>query len=449
MHRTLTESLLRFLPVLVLFFGVCPSALAVHTIGINFNSNADVDVDNVTGTAGTVPQANWNNTENRSGSVPAGSVINESGATVGGMSVAWTADAAHAVGGNDGTGEGDDTALMHGGLEAQDETYTGDNEIALTGIPYARYNLYIYVNGWNDANRDGEIQLAVGGSVAPGSQRQFDVMGLEFVDGTHTHSESTGVDGEGTYVLWENLTAANVTAQARKISDNMLITGLQVVEVEVPVLSDQVVGVNFNANNAALVDLVTGIAGAVPHANWNNTSGRMGAAAGAVLEAGGASLEGMAVSWTANAAHPVGGSNGTGEGDDTALMHGGLEAQDATYTGTNEITLTGIPYADYSLYLYVNGWNTAERDGEAQLEIDGSVVTESQRQFDVMGAEFVDGTHVHSESTGADDEGTYVLWENLTAADLVVQFRKIGLNTMITGLQIAASPPDGTILIVR
>ena len=45
------------------------------------------------------------------------------------------------------------------------------------------------------------------------------------------------------------------------------------------------------------------------------------------------------------------------------------------------------------------------------------VVSGSQRQFDTMGAEFVDGTHSHSESRGATDVGTYVLWEDLVSAD--------------------------------
>ena len=197
--------LLSFLFVALLLGGLCPSTSAAGSIGVNLNSSIPAAVDLVTGTAGAVPQANWNNVSNITGTVSAGSVIDSSGATVGGMSVSWSGDAAWSVGGLDGTGEGDDTALMHGGFEEQHTTYGLGSEVSLTGIPYTRYNLYAYVKGWN-ADRDGEIQIKVGGSVVSGSQRQFKAMGTEFIDGTHSHSESTGSTDIGTYVLWEDLT---------------------------------------------------------------------------------------------------------------------------------------------------------------------------------------------------------------------------------------------------
>ncbi len=432
------------------FIGALAANAAIAgSIGVNFNASAAANVDNVTGTAGTVPQGNWNNAQGRSGTFSSGAVIDDNGMPMTGVSVSWLGDAALSLGNTAATGEGDDTALMHGGLESRDTAYTGDTEISLTDIPYTRYNLYLYVNGWDAGNRDGEIQLVVGGDVVLGSLRPFDTMGIEFDDGTHSHSESTGDDDEGTYVLWENLTAADVTAQVRKINSNVMIAGLQIVEVAAPDVSDQNIGVNFNPRAAAAIDPVTGVAGAIPQTNWNNVSDKTGAVTGAVLEASGATLEGMSVSWSGNAAHSVLGGAATGEGDDTALMHGGLEAQVTAYSGDNEISLTGIPYAEYDLYLYFNGWNAAERDGEAQLLVSGSAVPESQRQFDTLGADFIDGTHSHSESTGAADVGTYVLWEDLSATDLVAQVRKINDNVLITGLQLVKTPPKGMVFIVR
>jgi hypothetical protein len=447
----LVRRLMSALLVALLLGTLCPSTLVAGSIGVNFNSSTVTDVDPVTGSAGVVPQSNWNNTQSQSGSVASGSVIDDSGATVSGMSVSWSADAAHSVGSTDATSEGDDTALMHGGLEEHHTTYgTGFGDITMTGIPYARYNLYIYINGWNASSRDGEIQLLVGGSVVAGSQRQFLVMGTDFIDGSHSHSESTGTADEGTYVLWENLTASNLTAQVRKISDNPLIVGFQIVEVAVPDIAEQNIGVNFNASNPAHVDLVTATSGAVPQGNWNNVSNATGSVTGAVLEDSGAILEGMSISWNGSLAFSVGNASGTGEGDDTALMHGGIEVFAATY-GTDEITLTGIPYVEYDIYLYVNGWNTSDRDGEAQLKVGGSVIAGSQRQFDAMGTEFIDGTHTHSESTGITDEGTYVLWEDVTSADLVVQLRYLDAATrpIITGLQLVKTPPDGTMVSIR
>ena len=419
-------------------------------IGVNFNSNTAAAVDPVSGTAGAAPQSNWNNVSNSTGTV-AGSLLEDSGSTLEGMSVSWSGDAAWSVGGAVATGEGDDTALMHGGLETHDTTYTGDNEITLTGIPCARYDLYMYVNGYSTDDRDGEAQLVIGGSVVSASQRQFDVMGVDFEDGTHSHSESTGYTDEGTYVLWENLTSANVTIQVlRTGAQGPMTVGLQIVEVAEPDILDQRIGVNFNSNTAAAVDPVSGTAGAAPQSNWNNVSNSTGTVAGSLLEDSGSTLEGMSVSWSGDAAWSVGGAVATGEGDDTALMHGGLETHDTTYTGDTEISLTNVPYSTYDLYLYVNGWGAGDRDGEAQLEVGGSVVSGSQRAFDVMGVDFNDSIHSHNESTGADDEGTYVLWQDLTSADLTIQVKKTGANSpFIVGLQVVTPFPQGSLFLFR
>ena len=217
-----------------------------------------------------------------------------------------------------------------------------------------------------------------------------------------------------------------------------------------PDVADQNIGINFNSSTAAHVDYVTGTAGVLPQENWNNVSNNTGSVLGAVLEDSGAILEGMSILWSGNAAHSVGGASATGEGDDTALMHGGFEVQDLAYGSNNEITLTGIPYVEYDLYAYVSGWN-AGRTGEAQLEVGGSVVSGSQRQFQGLGTGFIDGTHTHSESTGTSDIGTYVLWKDLTAADMVVQLKNLvnGTQPFVVGLQLVKTPPRGTVVAIR
>ena len=443
---------LRFLFAALLFGGLLPSASRAASIGVSFNSAIAEDVDLVTGTAGAVAQANWNNTSNSTGTISSGTVIDSSGSTVAGMLVSWEANGAFSVLNANGTGEGDDTALMHGGLEVWDDTYTGDTEITLTNVPYARYDLYLYVNGWDNSERDGEAQLVVGGTQS-GRQPQFDSLGEEFDESgdPESHSESTGTNSVGTYMLWENVTFAAVTIQARKTStERPFITGLQIVEVAVPDISNRNIGVNFNSSTAGHVDLVTSSAGAVPQGNWNNVSNATGSVAGSVLEDSGSTLEGMSISWAGNAAHSVGGASGTGEGDDTALMHGGFEVQDLGYGVNNEITLTGVPYAEYDLYVYVSGWN-AGRTGEAQLKADGGVVSGSQRQFQGLGTLFLDGTHTHSESTGTTDIGTYVMWEDLIATDVVIQAKNLvnGTQPLIVGLQIVKTPPDGLVFVIR
>ena len=190
-------------------------------IGVNYA----VSGSNVTGSAGAVLQANWNNEniEHNSSSKSGGltSLIDDSGAAVAGMSTSWTADAAYRNGASSG---GTDTTLLYGGLEAQNGSY-GVTAIAISGIPYAEYDLYVYVKGWS-AGRTGEARLEGVASSEIGFNTYMDFPG--------THSRATSTSTQGTYVLWEGLTSDAVTVDVRKVSNNVIIPGFQVVAVPEP-----------------------------------------------------------------------------------------------------------------------------------------------------------------------------------------------------------------------
>ncbi|MEK6235355.1 MAG: hypothetical protein N2C14_11660, partial [Planctomycetales bacterium] len=127
----------------------------------------------------------------------------------------WVADAAYR---NGAAGAGMNTTLMFGGLETQDTTYTGDNGITITGIPYAQYDLYLYVKGWS-AGRTGFAQLQGVG----GSEIGFNTV----MDFPGSHSRATSTATVGTYVLWEDLTAGSVTIESRRVSNNIILSAHQ------------------------------------------------------------------------------------------------------------------------------------------------------------------------------------------------------------------------------
>jgi hypothetical protein len=202
----------------------------VAVLAISFASSANgamVGVNyavpkTVTQSAGAVPQANWNNEVlAHSGGPKTGglaSLVDDSNTTVVGMSTTWSANASF---GNGSSGGGSDLDLLHGGLEAQGG-YSDTNKIVITGIPYAEYDIYLYVKGWT-GGRTGEAKI---GAEAIGFNTLTNYPG--------THTEATSTSEVGTYVRWQGLTDANVDIFFKKVNNNIMIPGFQVVEVPEP-----------------------------------------------------------------------------------------------------------------------------------------------------------------------------------------------------------------------
>ncbi len=213
-----------------------------------------------------------------------------------------------------------------------------------------------------------------------------------------------------------------------------------------------IVGVNFYNPESGKADLVTGSAGVVAQTNWNNGtadwqgSGYAGSLS-TVVDNTGAAVSGLAISWGPfHQRLNIGNTAALGYGDDRSLMHGGLQVGGSVFSSSaNQITITGVSYETFDLYVYVNGWDTnPNRIGEAVLNVNGSDVAGTTIGFNPLGVDYTTGPHVRSISTSVSDEGTYILWTGLdrnTYSNVTVSFRNVGSeNVMVTGLQIIPEP---------
>jgi hypothetical protein len=164
--------------------------------------------------------------------------------------------------------------------------------------------------------------------------------------------------------------------------------------------------------------------------NWNSVHEDKGpGAAGSletVVDSSGAVVAGMSITWSANACY----TNGTHEGENGNLFYGGLEAQNTAF-GSNEITVTGIPYDTYDVYVYVNGW-TAGRTG--YMRINGDAGTE-------MGFNtYQNFPDTWVQASGVGQQATHVLFEDVTGGALTIEFRRGSSNIMVGGFQIVPEP---------
>ncbi len=119
------------------------SATALTTqaasIGLNFGAgraNASLAAGD---SAGVVPQTNWNNLSG-AGGVP--TVLNGDNGLASGASVTWATDEEWSIGGPAADANG---TLLNGWI-SENDTPGGSSPVDITGIPYATYDLYIYIN---------------------------------------------------------------------------------------------------------------------------------------------------------------------------------------------------------------------------------------------------------------------------------------------------------------
>jgi hypothetical protein len=125
-------------------------------IGVNFIGGRTGGETNgiVTGTAGQLPQANWNNMSGDSGGPTA--LIDDSGATLATTTVTWSCSNTYTV--TTGTPGDQDSALMKGYLDTNDSA--SNTTVTVANIPYAQYAVYIYYDGdSNNGTRGGEYTV--------------------------------------------------------------------------------------------------------------------------------------------------------------------------------------------------------------------------------------------------------------------------------------------------
>ena len=198
------------------------------SIGINFGSgraNAALDPADV---AGVVPQSNWNNAAGASGSL---TVLNTDGGTASGAALSWATDEQWSIGGPGADANG---TLLNGWVSANN-TADPPAAIDVTNIPFAVYDLYVYMNH----DRDSEDVDVTGpfGTFRLHENNSDILSPISFVE--QTVSADGDPTQQGNYARFANLTASDLNlilspAGTEGSVDRGAITGIQLVQVPEP-----------------------------------------------------------------------------------------------------------------------------------------------------------------------------------------------------------------------
>lgn len=235
-------------------------AVNATTISINVGANGVIGTADI---AGVVPVSRWNNLTGTSNPVAAaGSLVDSTGASVAGISASFQ--------GSQNTfnaGSSPNTNLLSGFLSGTPMSAT------VSGIPYAKYDVYVYYNGfvsnhsmtWRLSNVTGSpvvlsTQYAVRGSVSSGNL--FSSSGNSHVlsqYGTLADADAAAAAGTGgTYLKFSGVTASAIKIE--EISNNggneNGFTAIQIVNASagtapvVSVIADQII--NENTSTTAI-----------------------------------------------------------------------------------------------------------------------------------------------------------------------------------------------------
>jgi hypothetical protein len=199
--------------------------------------------------AGVVPQAFWNDAGtsgqgninvNAVGNLPAGSLVNNSGATVPNASVAWSSFNSFStltpdIAGND--------RMMRGYIDtANNDPYTSsDALVTVSNLPNAYasggFNLYVYYDGLINvgaANRVGQYEIFNGPDTSGSLLGTIYGADTESFDGTFVQANGTSATNatSGNYIEFTGLHASTFTLQAFGVAGDVPrapINGFQIV----------------------------------------------------------------------------------------------------------------------------------------------------------------------------------------------------------------------------
>lgn len=327
------------------------------SFGVHFLGNT---TDPVTGTAGVVPIANWNN-------IPAGpsssSITGSDGSTTATFNFAGSQ--ANNAWSSGVTGDGANLSLVDGFWDAGN--YGGASATAsIGGLTASSYTVYLYCQpdiakpGWvgqrlPNYNVNGTTYYAALLGISGNGTTAWTTMGTvggHWFDGGFKQATTTMVNDNhpvtptsfGNYILIPNVTplngAINVNPEADGSTYRSPVNGIEIV----PTDSSASFGVHFLGNTS---DPVTGTAGVVPMANWNNIS----------PAATSSTITGSDGSTTASfdfAGGQVGNgwnSGVTGDGANQSLMDGNWDA--GNYGGSSATaTIGGLTASSYNVYIY-------------------------------------------------------------------------------------------------
>ncbi len=207
---------------LVIISALSPDARAT-TIGMNFDGGGGnsgtgaIDPGLVTGTAGVVPQANWNNLN---GASSAAVTLNDSTGAATTATVSWSSGNTWSNGEANGNPGNQNALLLNNYLDGGSG---GAATVTLSNIPYAHYSLYIYTMRDGGATSDYTVN-GVTQTVQVGGSGFFNSNG--FVLDT--------ASAEGDYLIYSGLTASSVTLLASQFNSRSPVDGIQIVPTAVP-----------------------------------------------------------------------------------------------------------------------------------------------------------------------------------------------------------------------
>jgi len=187
-----------------------------------------------------------------------------------------------------------------------------------------------------------------------------------------------------------------------------------------------------SVNQVSASTAITGAAGFIPVANWNNVTGNSGSL-NIVKDDSGDTVAGMAVTWSSQSTgfKP---QNSSAETQNGFLIEGWGEK-----SGTEgNWTITGIPYASYDLIVYVTGFNTnQQRDGVIRLNDDNGT-DRAFRPWNVF--ETADGgPGAFIEATDTSTLANKVTYTGLSGSTLSIDFFPNVNNVGVAGFQIQGS----------
>ena len=122
----------------LLIFTALGSGAQATPIGINFGSGRPDASLSDTDTAGVVPQTNWNNLDGAAGGPV---TLNDASGTASSATISWNADEQWSLG---DTAVDPNGTLLTGWIATQALT-DPPSSVTLTDIPFASYELYIYL----------------------------------------------------------------------------------------------------------------------------------------------------------------------------------------------------------------------------------------------------------------------------------------------------------------
>ena len=215
------------------------TAGAVHAemIGIHFNGSS-IALPAAT-SAGLVPQTNWNN-EVGQNSATAQS-LNDSSGAVSGATVTWTSKFIWSNANATDTG---DRILFKGfiGGQAQDVGGYRPAVVTISNIPYAEYDVYVYLT--DDSVKRAKITIDPLASATSTNWIHLNEQSSTANPAVFTRATSTTAAGatSANYALWEGQTSSTLkvtlvgkkTGETGGTSGNVGLAGIQIVQVPEP-----------------------------------------------------------------------------------------------------------------------------------------------------------------------------------------------------------------------